>query len=471
MNKSILLNKLDTYRNQIDDKKLKKISNMLFNKSILDVATNTNVNHNHLFSIDLIGLPVEDQGLSKRSLLYSATNLLRDNIAKSLKIKDFSLSNSYLSFWDKIERSNYFLEMIIENIDKNSDDRLLNFFLDHPIYEHGYWDMVINLIEKYGVVPFDVMPDTYHSTNPKDVNYLLNWKLKEFANILRTQKDKSIANLEEIKKEQMNQIYKILKTFYGNPVKVFDFQYCAEIKKESEYDNDYNSLEKKYFIDKNITPQDFYKKYVNLKLSDYVSIINVSNDKNNLFKKYKFNYINNIYGTELSSHINLNETYFKYLIINELIKNKKPILFSSDPSWYVDKNIGCWDNKMFCVDKLFDTSFEIKKTDELFFRTANPSHNMLIMGVNIKNLENKIDNLDLKNEKNLKEKIKEYDIDNWKVHNSWGCYVGDWGYFSMSDSWFDNKTFPTCGSTKSMQMTFALTLKDNHELHAGTAKN
>ena len=53
----------------------------------------------------------------------------------------------YLFFWDKLNKSNYYLELSIENAEKPVDDRLVYFLSDDLISDGGQWDMVVNILE------------------------------------------------------------------------------------------------------------------------------------------------------------------------------------------------------------------------------------------------------------------------------------------------------------------------------------
>ena len=66
------------------------------------------------FSLEIPTLDVTNQQASGRCWLFAATNVLREKIAKDLNLDAFELSQSYLAFWDKFERANYFLESILE---------------------------------------------------------------------------------------------------------------------------------------------------------------------------------------------------------------------------------------------------------------------------------------------------------------------------------------------------------------------
>lgn len=61
---------------------------------------------------------------------------------KQLDIQDFQLSQSYLFAYDKLEKSNYFLENVIELAEEPLDSRVLGYLKSEPINDGGQWDMV-----------------------------------------------------------------------------------------------------------------------------------------------------------------------------------------------------------------------------------------------------------------------------------------------------------------------------------------
>ena len=67
-------------------------------------------------------------------------------------LKEFELSQSYLFFWDKLEKANFFLEQVLDTTDEELDGRLVQSLMASPVGDGGQWDMVANLVEKYGLV-------------------------------------------------------------------------------------------------------------------------------------------------------------------------------------------------------------------------------------------------------------------------------------------------------------------------------
>lgn len=467
-NKFITENLLKDFKDNLDKNKSKKVSNILNNKSILQASYNSKTYNSisHNFEVDLIGLPVENQKKSGRCWLFAATNLLREQIAKKLNLEDFSLSNAYLAFWDKVERCNFFFEAIIKNIDKEVTDRLVQHFLNLGLEDGGQWDMAVNLINKYGIVPNSAMHDHYHAGDSQQINYLLNWKLRDGAAILRSQKDKSIENLNSVKEKLMLEIFKILETFYGTPPQKFNFEYTVELKQQSEYANSYKDLSRKYIVDKNLTPLEFYAKYIDTKIDEYVSIIHAPQHNKVMNQKYDFEYLNNVVEGKKITHINLEYPLFSYLIANEL-NNKRPVWFGSDVSWYFDRENGFWDDRTFEVDKLLDTNLEIEKGLMLSYKISCMTHAMLLMGVNLNSdklndISNKIDSNAI-NYEQFKNEMNNLEIDRWKVENSWGTSIGDWGYYVISDSWFNKYVYQAVIKKDELQKTLKLFFDSNYD--------
>lgn len=440
MKRNIDLELIEKFEKNIDQNQISKISNILFKNSIYDASYNSEKANkfNLNFSTNLIGLPVENQRKSGRCWLFAATNFIREQIAKKLNLDDFSLSNSYLAFWDKIERSNFFLETIINNINEPLDNRLVNHFLKTGIEDGGQWDMAVNLIEKYGIVPYYAMKDTRHAGDTATINYLLDWKLRDFAAELRKEIDKSRENLVLKKERMMKEIFRLLQTFYGKIPQIFDFEYSVDLKKiDTEYAYSYKDITRKYFVDKNLTPQMFYQKYVDVKLNEFISIIHAPQKSKDFYKLYTLEYLNNVVEGRKVTHCNLELDLFKYLIIEQL-ENGLPVWFGSDVGWYRDLHTGSWDDELFDVQNLFSTSFYLEKGQKLSFRTSYMTHAMLIVGVNYDKENWKTD---FSNYEYLSSYIKNLNIDKWRIENSWGDSLGDYGYWTISSSWFDKYTY------------------------------
>ena len=126
-----------------------------------------------VFSIDLDTGDVANQKQSGRCWMFAALNTMRHDMKDQFRVKgNFELSQNYTFFWDKFEKSNWFYENIIKTADLGTDDRKVSWLLNEPQGDGGQWDMLCALIEKYGVVPQSVYPETYNSSKSREFDTL-----------------------------------------------------------------------------------------------------------------------------------------------------------------------------------------------------------------------------------------------------------------------------------------------------------
>ena len=109
--------------------------------------------HDNQFNFKLEPAKVPDQKSSGRCWIFAGTNVVTPKIISRLKLPEFKLSQAYLSFWDKLEKANYFLEKMIEYRDRPIDDRSVQTWLEDPSGDGGWWAYFEGLMCKYGVVP------------------------------------------------------------------------------------------------------------------------------------------------------------------------------------------------------------------------------------------------------------------------------------------------------------------------------
>ena len=67
---------------------------------------------------------ITDQFKSGRCWLFSTLNILRAEMIAKYNMADFQFSQTYGQFWDVLEKSNRFLENVIENRNKPMDSRM-----------------------------------------------------------------------------------------------------------------------------------------------------------------------------------------------------------------------------------------------------------------------------------------------------------------------------------------------------------
>ena len=357
------------------------------------------------FSIDLKTGDVADQKQSGRCWMFAALNTMRHDMQQKFNLPDnFELSQAYQFFWDKFEKSNYFYQNVIKTAKKPTDSRKVSWLMNEPQNDGGQWDMLCALISKYGVMPKAAMPESFNSSNSRGIDEVLNNKLRHDAVILRKMINEDHANeeaIDETRRKMLNENYRMLAYTFGEPVSHFDFEYRT--KKDNEFHRDTN-----------LTPQEFFKKYVGWNLDDYISIIQAPTADKKYHQTYTIDMLGNVVGGREIKHLNLPMDEFKQLAIEQL-KNGESVWFGSDVIKYSETKLGIMALNTYDYDKLFDVDLEMTKAEALDYGESMMDHAMVITGV------------DLVNGKPTK----------WKVENSWGNKVGHKGYFVMSDDWMD----------------------------------
>lgn len=356
-------------------------------------------NVNFDFEINVKTLSAANQKQSGRCWIFAATNVLREMIASQLNLGEFELSQSYVAFYDRLEKCNYVMETIIELLDKDYDDRTLTFVLQSGIGDGGQWDMFVNVVNKYGLCPKHVFPETATSSATRDTNLLINFNLRKFASDAKALKD--IKKVRKLKDEVLKRIYFLLVSAYGVPPKSFDFEYT---------DKDGN-----YHVEKGLSPLSFKEKYIGKQLDNYVSLINAPTKDKAFNKSYTVKYLGNVVGGKIVIHLNLPMERLKELIIAQL-KDGHIVWFGSDVGFYGDREAGIWDDRIFDYMSAVDLDFKMDKGESLDYRASAMNHAMCITGVTFKNGK----------------------PDKWKIENSWGTANGKDGYYYMSASWFDH---------------------------------
>ncbi len=403
---SIEQNNFKSFSNYFKKRENSKIiANAVIKNGINDTALNNeSVKKMHYdFSEEIDVGKVTNQEKSGRCWMFAALNNIRYSISKDLNIKDhdFELSQSYIMFWDKLEKANYFLENIISTVELEIDSRRVMWLLNEPTNDGGQWDMFTALIEKYGIAPKYVMPETYHSSNSRYMNKILSLKLRDFAKTLREDfklgADKE--SLREEKETMLAEIYSILAYFLGEPPQEFDFEYKD---KDGEF-----------YRDSGLTPKEFYNKYSKVKMTDYVSIINAPTKDKPFDQTYTVEFLGNVKEGQQIHYLNLPIDKLINYTKNQL-KNGEPVWFGCDVGQWSDRDLGIMDTELFNYEEVLDTKFTLDKGQRLQYGESILTHAMAFTGVNL---------------------IGEEPL-SWKVQNSWGEKVGEDGFFIMSNEWF-----------------------------------
>lgn len=357
-----------------------------------------------VFSDEVKTGSVTNQRHSGRCWLFSLLNTLRHDIATKYHVKDFELSQAYSYFWDKIERANIFYDRVIALADRPTTDRELTFYLETPGNDGGQWAMAASLVEKYGVVPASVMPETFNTNNTAGFGSALNLKLRRDALVLRRLIAKG-ATKDEIKakrSELLTEVYRMTATAVGEPPKSFSWSY---------EDDDH-----KYHREAETTPLEFFKQHLTFKSSDYVVLANSPEKAYN--QHYSLPAQDNVVGGTPITFVNTEMENLATATIAQ-IKAGETVWFGNDVLEQMNRKDGLLDTSLYQLDALFDVDLDMTKAERLSYHEAEVSHAMTITGV------------DLVAGQPTK----------WKVENSWGDELGTKGYFVMSPEWFNEYTY------------------------------
>ena len=344
---------------------------------------------------------ITDQKSSGRCWLFTGLNVLRAKMIDRHNLPSFEFSQNYLSFYDLLEKSNLFLQGIIDTKSLPIDDRKVEWLLKNPIGDGGQFTGVSNLIIKYGVVPKSAMAETYQSDNTRHMRTILSLKLREYALKLREQ---SSADVVALKTDMLTEIYGILVKCLGVPPTEFEW-------------TRYNKKGEKVST-KTYTPKGFYDEFIGEDLeNNYIMIMN--DPTREYGKVYEIDYDRHVYDGDNWLYINLPIERIKQIAIAS-IKDNTAMYFSCDVGKFFDRGKGVLDLANLDYESLFDTSFPMDKRQRVQTFASGSSHAMTLIAVDLDKSGNPT---------------------KWMVENSWGAKSGYRGNGIMTDKWFDEYMF------------------------------
>jgi bleomycin hydrolase len=403
----------------ISDKEINAIkkaydSDKTFNKAVTNAVTNNSINnlalnrtnigkfdHEFKYRVEVKG--ITDQKSSGRCWMFTGLNVLRPKVMNTLNLSEFEFSTNYLYFWDIFEKSNLFLEGIIDTRSLPIDDRKTEWLLTNVIGDGGVWNSFTNLAEKYGLVPKDVMPETNSSENTRMMTGLINRKLREDALELRSIKGTDdVLRIHKLK--MLEDVYKILAINLGEPPLEFEWRFKNK--------NNEISTTQKY------TPQSFMKATLgNINFDDYIMLMN--DPTKELFKLYEIENDRNVIEGKNWKFINLPIEVIKEYALKSL-QNNEALYFSCDVGKQLNKEEGLLDTENYDYESLFGVKFDMTKKERILSHDSGSTHGMALVGADTDS---------------------EGNISKWLLENSWGKTSGHNGYLTMTDSWFNEYMF------------------------------
>ncbi|CAM1502240.1 Fc.00g042240.m01.CDS01 [Cosmosporella sp. VM-42] len=360
------------------------------------------------------GDPITNQRSSGRCWLFASTNVFRVALMKRYGLESFELSQAYLFYWDKLEKSNFFLEQIIDTAGEDLEGRLVQALLGDLVSDGGQWDMVYNLVEKYGLVPQTLYPDSWNAMNSGVLNSVVKTKLREFAlklrSMARSKSGVSAAAMSSAKEKMMKEISLIMTLLLGpppSPDEAFTWQYLDKTGKAHEL-----SITPKAFA-KDIYSPEF--RVTSTVIENMISLVH--DPRHEPLSLLSVSRLGNIVGGRGINYVNVDMDTLKTTCI-KMLKAGLPIFFGSDVGKFSDSQSGIMDLDLYNYDLGFNTSLlGMSKAQRLMTGESQMTHAMVLTAVHLDEVTGK--------------PVR------WRVQNSWGAAAGDKGWFVMSDAWMD----------------------------------
>jgi bleomycin hydrolase len=319
---------------------------------------------------------------------------------------NFQFSQAYTFFYDQLEKSNLFLQAIIDTYKKPMSDQEVEWLFKNPIGDGGQFTGIANLVEKYGLVPSDVMPETYNTNNTSSISNLLSLKLREFGLELRdmaAQKGMTPQKLNTRKTEMLGTIYRMLALTMGEPPAEFTWTQRnakGEVVSTESY-----------------TPMSFYEKFAKQDFSKFYMVMN--DPTREYYKVYEIQYDRHVYDGQNWRYINLPMNEIAPMCI-ESIKDSTMMYFSCDVGKFLDRDKGYMDPANYDYGSLMGTTFGMDKKQRVSTFASGSSHAMTLCAVDLDKDGNPL---------------------KWMVENSWGPNYGYQGNLIMSNEWFNEYMF------------------------------
>ena len=342
--------------------------------------------------------PCANQKSSGRCWIFAAVNMLRRQLITDKKLPDsFEFSQSYVFFYDKLERMNYNLKLVEDRKNSNHDwdDRVIQHILKEPFGDGGQWVMFTNVVNKYGLIPRDAYPESVHSSNSAGVNMVLSRMFRTFV--------KDIFNGSNNYQRQscLEKTYQVLVRFFGEPPREFVWNYKSDNKVEVF----------------NGTPLSFMNDFCRIDFNDYVSLTH--DPRNEYNQLYGVEHLGNVEGGEEVKYLNVNVDRLAELS-RKAIDDNTPVWFGSDVGQFFNSKLAMLDENTFDYVGFLGLEDTMNKKERINYCESLMTHAMVYVGYN----------------------TDPYGAVNyWKIENSWGTSGPYSGNLICTNKWFKEYTY------------------------------
>ena len=409
--------RLEGLRTAFDEREANHVAmNAVTQVGIDEVAHNYNRSRllQHRFSVSIDNGTVTSQAHSGRCWLFSSLNVARFVARKALNIDgestanpmgDFELSQNYAMYYDKLERVNYFLRDVAALVRAGEpvDSQLMRFLMGDVMGDGGQWIMAMNIYKKYGAVPKQFYPETASSQNTSQMNDQLRRLLHQATAHMVANPD----GIDEIIDRTLEAGHRILTIHLGTPPTSFDWEWTDK--------------DGVFHRDGRITPQEFWKRYVNAGLEDYVCLVDDPRPEHPKGRKIGIEHLGNVAGGDPTEYLNVPVEVMKDCARRLMSEQGLPVWFGADCHPMMDRKAGQWATDLFEYGRVYGVDFDMDKEQRVRFGDSAQNHAMAFVGVDVAD-DGRTTN-------------------RWRVENSWGGDIANKGYFTMSDDWFSQYVY------------------------------
>ena len=368
----------------------------------------------HRFSVSIDNGTVTSQAHSGRCWLFSSLNVARFVARKALNIDDestanpmgdFELSQNYAMYYDKLERVNYFLRDVAALVRAGEpvDSQLMRFLMGDVMGDGGQWIMAMNIYKKYGAVPKQFYPETASSQNTSQMNDQLRRLLHQATAHMVADPD----GIDKIIDRTLEAGHRMLTIHLGTPPTSFDWEWTDK--------------DGVFHRDGRITPQEFWKRYVNAGLEDYVCLVDDPRPEHPKGRKIGIEHLGNVAGGDPTEYLNVPVEVMKDCARRLMSEQGLPVWFGADCHPMMDRKAGQWATDLFEYGRVYGVDFDMDKEQRVRFGDSAQNHAMAFVGVDVAE-DGRTTN-------------------RWRVENSWGGDIANNGYFTMSDQWFSQYVY------------------------------
>ena len=409
--------RLEGLRTAFDEREANHVAmNAVTQVGIDEVAHNYNRSRllQHRFSVSIDNGTVTSQAHSGRCWLFSSLNVARFVARKALNIDgestanpmgDFELSQNYAMYYDKLERVNYFLRDVAALVRAGEpvDSQLMRFLMGDVMGDGGQWIMAMNIYKKYGAVPKQFYPETASSQDTGQMNDQLRRLLHQATAHMVANPD----GIDEIIDRTLEAGHRMLTIHLGTPPTSFDWEWTDK--------------DGVFHRDGRITPQEFWKRYVNAGLEDYVCLVDDPRPEHPKGRKIGIEHLGNVAGGDPTEYLNVPVEVMKDCARRLMSEQGLPVWFGADCHPMMDRKAGQWATDLFEYGRVYGVDFDMDKEQRVRFGDSAQNHAMAFVGVDVAD-DGRTTN-------------------RWRVENSWGGDIANKGYFTMSDDWFSQYVY------------------------------